>query len=82
MERGTLARTQRTTLEIDVDELQRAKQNLRTSTNRETVDKALREVNRMHALRRAADLIRAGGLNVVRPEEVPELRRSRVGEAP
>ncbi len=55
-------------------ELEQAKHVLGTKTKRETVNRALREVNRMAALRRAADLIRAGGLNIIRPEDLPELR--------
>lgn len=58
-------------------ELERAKHVLGTKTKRETVNRALREVNRMAALRRAADLIRAGGLNIIRPEDLPELRAIR-----
>lgn len=65
---------QRTTLDLDLTELEQAKHVLGTKTKRETVNRALREVNRMAALRRAADLIRAGGLNIVRPEDLAELR--------
>jgi Arc/MetJ family transcription regulator len=76
-----MSHTQRTTIELDLDELRRAKTNLGTRTNRETVNQALREVNRMHALRRAAGLVRSGALNIVRPEDLEHLRRSRGGEA-
>jgi len=68
---------QRTTLDLDVAELEQAKRVLGTRTKRETVNRALREVNRMAALRRAADLVRQGGLNIVRPEDLPVLRRAR-----
>jgi hypothetical protein len=68
---------QRTTLVLDVDELRRAQEVLGTRTTRETVDRALREVNRLAALRRAAALVRAGGLEIVDPDDLAELRRSR-----
>jgi Arc/MetJ family transcription regulator len=68
---------QRTTLDIDVDELRRAQAVLGTSTKRDTVNEALREVNRLAALRKAADRLREGGLNIVRPEDLPKLRRTR-----
>ena len=50
---------------------------LGTKTMRETIDKALGEVERHEALRRGADVIRKGGLNIVRPEDLPRLRRVR-----
>jgi Arc/MetJ family transcription regulator len=68
---------QRTTLDLDVDELERARAVLGTSTKRETVNQALREVNRMAALRRAAAIVRSGQLGVPDPEELAELRRPR-----
>jgi Arc/MetJ family transcription regulator len=74
---GTKASTHRTTLEIDLLELNRAKQTLGTKTTRDTVNGALREVNRRAALRAAAALVRGGGLDVVRPEDLSELRRDR-----
>jgi Arc/MetJ family transcription regulator len=69
--------SQRTTIDLDVAELEKAKQALGTKTKRETVNRALQEVNRIAALRRAADLVRAGDLNIVRPEDLAELRRVR-----
>lgn len=65
------------TLELDLVELQRAKETLGTKTAQETVNRALCEVNRQAALRRAAALIPAGGLDVVQPDDLPELRRTR-----
>ena len=70
-------KTQRTTIALDVDELARAKEVLGTRTTRDTVNRALREVNRQAALRRAAALVRAGGLNIVKPADLAELRRVR-----
>jgi hypothetical protein len=69
--------THRTTLELNLSELERAKRTLGTNTMRETVNRALREVNRQADLRAAAALVRAGGLNIVQPEDLPELRGSR-----
>ncbi len=69
--------TQRTTLTLDLDELKRARETLGTKTTRETVNQALHEVNRHADLRRAAALVREGGLNIVQPEDLPELRRPR-----
>lgn len=68
---------QRTTLDLDMVELRRAQGVLGTSTKRDTVNQALREVNRLAALREAADRLREGGLNIVRPEDLPKLRRTR-----
>lgn len=62
---------------LDVDELERAQQALGTKTARETVSRALREVARQAALRRAAQLVRQGGLGIVEPDELPDLRRDR-----
>lgn len=64
-------------MDLDVDELEAAKQVLGTATTRETINTALREVNRQAALRRAASLVRAGGLNIVQPEDLTDLRRVR-----
>lgn len=74
MASGTHADVRRTTLDLDFTELERAKEVLGTSTNRDTVNRALREVNRLADLRRAADLIRKGGLNIAQPEDLPLLR--------
>ena len=78
MSRGsTRPNVQRTTLTLDVEELQRAKETLGTRTARDTVNQALREVNRRARLRRAAALVRLGDLGVVEPHELAELRRPR-----
>jgi Arc/MetJ family transcription regulator len=69
--------TQRTTVELDMQRVRRVQKMLGTKTMRETIDKALHEVERHEVLRRGADAIRKGGLNIVRPEDLPELRRVR-----
>jgi Arc/MetJ family transcription regulator len=66
----------RTTIDLDLEVLDRARELLGTTTIRETVDKALREVDRRDALRQAADLIRTGGLGFPTPEELAEIRRN------
>jgi hypothetical protein len=77
MPRASDSNTHRTTLELDLVELRRAKRTLGTKTTRDTVNRALREVNRQADLRAAAALVRARGLNIVQPEDLSELRRSR-----
>jgi Arc/MetJ family transcription regulator len=57
----------KTTVEIDTDELARAEATLGTSGIKETVNSALREVNRRAALKRAADLFLAGEIHL--PDE-------------
>jgi Arc/MetJ family transcription regulator len=69
-------RIHRTTIDLDLEVLERARELLGTTTIRDTVDKALREVDRRAALREAADLIRKGGLPIVTPDELAELRRN------
>jgi Arc/MetJ family transcription regulator len=69
--------THRTTVDLDLEAVQRAQELLGTSTIRETIDRALREVDRQAALRDGAALIRKGRLTIVRPADVPRLRRAR-----
>ena len=57
----------KTTVEIDLDELARAQAALHTSGITETVNAALREVNRKAALAAAAERVRAGDFHV--PDE-------------
>jgi Arc/MetJ family transcription regulator len=68
----------RTTVDLDIEELEQAKETLGTGTTRETINTALREVNRRAALARAAGLIERGDFEVVQPDELAELRRTRV----
>jgi hypothetical protein len=73
-------RIHRTTVDIDLNAFDDARAVLGTHGYRDTIDTALREVGRVMALRRAADLIRSGGLrdmNIVAPEDLAVLRRSR-----
>jgi Arc/MetJ family transcription regulator len=74
-----MARTKihRTTVDLDLKALERAQEVLGTSTIRETIDKALHEVDRYEALRRGADLILEGGLPLIEPDDLAALRRVR-----
>jgi Arc/MetJ family transcription regulator len=58
---------QKTTVEIDVDALREAEANLHTRGVKETVNAALRAVNRKAALEAAAAYVLAGNLQV--PDE-------------
>jgi len=71
------AEVRRTTVEIDLDVLAAAKLALGTVTTRETIDAALRQVDRRARLARAAELIASGALDVPTPEELDALRRPR-----
>jgi hypothetical protein len=57
----------KTTVEIDIEELRKAEERLGTRGVKETVNTALREVNRRAALQNAAAYVRAGSLRV--PDE-------------
>jgi Arc/MetJ family transcription regulator len=74
-----MARTtiHRTTVDLDLMALERAQEVLGTSTIRETIDKALHEVDRYEALRRGADLILEGGLPPIEPDDLTALRKVR-----
>ncbi len=75
MERGTA--THRTTIEIDRKAFEQARKELGTRGYRDTVNEALQSVNRRAALRRGAEMIRQGGLDLVTPEDLAELRKPR-----
>jgi Arc/MetJ family transcription regulator len=65
----------RTTVDVDVTELAEAKRTLGTRTTRDTINNALRQVNRQARLARAAALIAGGELDVISPDELKALRR-------
>jgi hypothetical protein len=67
----------RTTVDIELDAFEGAREALGTRGYRDTVNGALHAVTRAAALGRGAELIRAGGLNLVTPEDLAELRRVR-----
>lgn len=67
----------RTTVDLDVDEVARAKEVLGTTTTRETISAALRQVARRAALAEAAEYVASGRMQVVSPEELAELRKAR-----
>ena len=68
----------KTTVELDMTELETAKKVLGTETIRDTIHTALRAVNRRAALARAAALIEQQTLEVVQPEELVALRTARL----
>jgi len=68
----------RTSVDLDLDELERAKETLGTRTTRDTINTALRVVNRRAALARAAEMIEQGGFDIVEPEELMALRQARL----
>ncbi len=73
-------KTHRTTLDLEVGPFERARAILGTRGYKETVNAALREVERHHRLERGAEMIRDGGLrrlNVPDPGQLARVRRSR-----
>lgn len=74
---GRRDRTHRTTIEVELDAYRRARAALGTHGYKDTVNEALRAVDRAARLRRGADLIRAGGLELPTPEELEEIRQPR-----
>jgi hypothetical protein len=74
---GKAATTHRTTIDIELDAFSRARDLLGTRGYRDTINEALREVARVAALRRGADRIREGKLDLVTPKELAELRKPR-----
>lgn len=58
---------QKTTVEIDVEELEKAQESLQTHGIKETVNAALKEVNRRAALKEAAAYVLSGSMHV--PDE-------------
>ena len=67
----------RTTVDIELDAYEQARSVLGTRGYRDTINRALREVARLAALRRAADLVREGNLNLIAPEELATMRQPR-----
>ena len=64
----------RTTIDIELGAFRRAREALGTNGYRDTINEALSAVGRAAELRRGAALIRAGGLDLVEPEELAKLR--------
>lgn len=67
----------RTTIDIDIPAFESARRLLGTNGYRDTINRALREIERMERLRQAADLVRQGGLDVASPDDLDELRSPR-----
>jgi Arc/MetJ family transcription regulator len=71
----TTGEIHRTTIDIELDAFEGAREALGTRGYRDTVNGALHAVTRAAALGRGAELIRAGGLGLTTPEELEEMRR-------
>ncbi len=67
----------KTSVEIDLDALREAEKNLGTKGVKETVNRALDEVNRRARLTRGAEYIREGRLHVPDWDEWLRMRRGR-----
>ena len=67
----------RTTVTVEINAYEQAREALGTRGYTDTINGALREVVRRSALQRAADLVRGGKLNLITPHEVAELRKPR-----
>jgi Arc/MetJ family transcription regulator len=65
----------RTTVDIEIEAYEQARRELGTRGYRDTINRALREIGRQAALRRGANLIREGKLDLVTPEELAHMRR-------
>jgi Arc/MetJ family transcription regulator len=68
----------RTTVDLDLDDLQAARKVLGTETAKDTIHAALRDVARRAALSQAAALILEGGLEIIEPDELAALRQTRL----
>lgn len=71
----TKSEIHRTTVDIELDVFEGAREALGTRGYRDTINGALRAVTRAAALGRGAELIRAGGLDLATPEDLAEMRR-------
>jgi Arc/MetJ family transcription regulator len=67
--------THRATVEIELEAYEEARRELGTRGYRDTINEALPEIVRQAALRRGANLLREGKLDLVAPEELAQLRR-------
>ncbi len=65
----------KTTVEIDLNQLREAEANLGTQGFKDTINRALAEVNRRAALKRAAEYVAEGRLHTPTWEEFWELRK-------
>lgn len=70
-------RTHRTTIDIEVVPYERAREALGTRGYKDTVNEALKAVDRQQRLNASAELILGDELELVTPEDLDELRRPR-----
>lgn len=71
-------RHHRTTIDIDLDAYERARQALGTQGFKDTVNASLRRVGREAAFARAAERIREGRFSAPAPAELERARRARI----
>jgi hypothetical protein len=76
MRRAAIANhvVKRMLVDVDLTELAAAKEALGTRTTYDTINRALREVNRHARLAHSAALIAAGDLDAISPDELTALR--------
>lgn len=74
---GSGAATHRTTVDIEVEPYERARTVLGTKGYKDTINEALRRVERAERLRCGAEAILGERHSVVTPEELEEMRRPR-----
>ena len=67
----------KTTIEVDLEQLREAERNLGTEGFKETVNGALRDVNRRAALKRAAQYVREGRMSTPTMAELRRMRANR-----
>ncbi len=71
------SRLHRTTVDIDVEAFEQAREALGTSGYKDTVNAAMREVARRKALAELAERVRRGDIPGPTPEELAEMRKPR-----
>jgi Arc/MetJ family transcription regulator len=74
---ATSKRIHRTTIEVELEAYRRARSALGTRGYKDTVNEALKAVDRAARLRRGASLIRSGSLELPTPEELEDIRQPR-----
>ncbi|MGI8461647.1 MAG: hypothetical protein ACR2OC_08455 [Solirubrobacterales bacterium] len=68
----------RTTIDIEIEPFERARSALGTTGYKDTVNEALRRVHRAERLRRGAEAILADEHDLVTPEDLDQMRQSRI----
>jgi len=66
------------TIDIEIEPFERARSALGTTGYKDTVNEALRRVHRAERLRRGAEAILADEHDLVTPEDLDQMRQSRI----